>query len=452
MNNKLNFTEGKIAPTLVRYAIPLMLALVLQALYGTVDLIVVGLFGSESSVAAVGNGSQIMQFVTVVVSGLTMGMTVKIGQYMGAKDYQKLADTIGSAIYLFGILIIILTTVMLSLVENIAIWTNIPEVALTQYIQYLTTCSMGIIFIVAYNVISGIFRGLGDSKKPLLFIAVACVVNIVADLVFVGIFKLDAFGAALATVLAQAVSVIFSLALIKKRGFFFEFKKENVRFNKKRIKGILKVGGPISLQDGLTSFSFIIIAAIINPLGVTESASISISEKIFMILSIVSMAFMSAIATIVAQNVGANKNRRALDVLFAGMKISGLFGIATFAMAFFGGEFLASIFEDSPAVIATTGLYLRATSFEYLLTSISFCMVGYLNGNRCSTFNMFLNIAVAFLIRIPLSYIFRTLEGSTMFTIGLAVPISASIALVILSAYLVYFLKKKQLIGKNKLL
>ena len=455
MNKNINFTEGKIAPSLIKFAIPLMMALVLQALYGTVDLIIVGYFGDPESisVSAVAQGSQIMHMVTVLVTGLTMGMTVKIGQYVGANDYKKLADTIGSAIYLFGIIIVLITVTMLTLVNQISVWTNIPTVAVEKYIQYVTVCSMGIVFIVAYNVISGIFRGMGDSKKPLLFIGIACGVNIIADLVFVGIFKLDAIGAALATVLAQAVSVVFSLIMIKRKGFFFEFKRDNIKFNKKRIKGMLKVGGPIALQDGLTAFSFIIIAAIINSTNiVSDSASIGISEKIFMILSIVSMAFMSAISTVVAQNVGANKNRRAMNVLFTGMKISGIFGIATFIMAFFGGELLARIFVDSPEVIYTTGIYLKATSFEYLLTSISFCMVGYLNGNRCSTFNMILNLSVAFFIRIPLSYIFRIIEGSSMFTIGLAVPISAFISLIFLSIYLVYILRKKQLIGKNKLI
>lgn len=444
--NKNNFTEGSIFGHLVKFVLPLIFALVMQAMYSTVDLIIVGKFGDTASVAGVATGGQIMHLVTVIVTGLTMGLTVKIGQYVGAKDNKKLADSIGASIFLFGIVTIVVTIIMLVFTKDIARMMKVPEQAVSKCIDYVVVCSIGTVFIVAYNVISGIFRGLGDSKTPLIFIIVACVINIIADIILVAFFKLDALGAGIATVFAQAMSVLFSLILMKHRGLPFKFSKSNIRFNKSRLKSILKIGAPIALQDALTTFSFLIITAIVNGIGLVESASIGIAEKTFIILGIIPMSFMSAISAIVAQNKGAGFHDRAFEVLKVGMKISIFFGIASCALSFFAGSFLASLFENNPDVIYATSIYLKGSSIEYLIISITFCMIGYYNGYGKSTFNMLQSLLTAFLLRIPLSYIFSIMEGTTMFHIGLAVPISAFASLIACTIYLFFVKpKKKQL-------
>ncbi|MEG1520637.1 MAG: MATE family efflux transporter, partial [Clostridia bacterium] len=227
--NNNNFTQGSIPKHLVKFAIPLILALILQALYSAVDMIIVGKFGDTASVAAVATGGQVMHLVTVIISGLAMGLTVKIGQYVGAKDNKKLADSIGTSIFLFAVVTVIVTVIMLIFAKDISRLMRVPEEALGKTVDYVVICSIGTVFIVAYNVISGIFRGFGDSKTPLEFIAVACVINIIGDILLVGVFKLDTAGAAIATVFAQAMSVLFSLLMMKKRGFPFKFSRENIR-------------------------------------------------------------------------------------------------------------------------------------------------------------------------------------------------------------------------------
>ncbi len=447
---KNNFTEGKILPMLIKFSVPMVLALVLQALYGTVDLIIVGEFGDTASIAAVSSGAQVMNLVTNIIIGLTMGVTVCLGQYIGAKDPQKSADTIGTTIFVFGILSVVLSAVLLIFNKQILTLVNVPEQAFNKAIEYTMVCFSGIVFIVGYNLISGIFRGLGDSKSPLIFIAVACVVNVVLDLVFVGVLKMDALGAALATVIAQAVSVVFSLVKISKHGFPFAFGRENIKLNKARAKHMLVVGSPIALQNGLTSMSFLIITAIINNIGLVESAAIGIAEKSFVILSIVPMAFMTTLSAVVAQNIGANKKKRAFDVLLVGTAVSFAFSALMFIVAHFFGAELTMIFQRKDlAVIKATEIYLNASSYEYLIIGITFCLIGYMNGCGKTTFNMVQGLLVAFLVRIPLSLWFATMDNA-MFMIGLSVPISAIVSLIACGTYMLILFKKQGIIGKNK--
>ena len=218
MEKTQNFTEGKILSPLIRFTIPILLAILLQALYGAVDLLVVGQFGNSASIAAVSTGSQIMQTITGIVSGLTMGLTVILGQRIGEGRLEEAAKTVGGAVALFATIGVVLTAVMLIEVRRFAALMNAPEEAFEGTVEYVMICSSGILFIIAYNVISGMFRGLGNSKLPLIFVGIACVTNIAGDLILVGIFGLDAAGAAIATVFAQAVSVISSLVIIKKGG------------------------------------------------------------------------------------------------------------------------------------------------------------------------------------------------------------------------------------------
>ncbi|MEG2383152.1 MAG: MATE family efflux transporter [Oscillospiraceae bacterium] len=436
--------KGKIFPPLIKFTIPLMLAVLLQALYGAVDLIVVGKFGTTSSVAAVANGSQLMHTLTGFIAGLSMGVTVLIGRFVGAKDDEKAARTIGGMLKLFSVVAIILTVVMVALADKIAVLMQVPAEALDQTVAYLRICSAGTIFIVAYNAISGLFRGLGDSKSPLLFIFIACIVNVIGDLILVGIFKLDAAGAAYATVLAQAASVAFSLWKMRSGGLPFKVKKEHLKKSGSFVKKILKVGGPIAVQETLVSTSFLIILAIMNSIGLIASASIGIAEKLFVFLAIVPMSFMSALSAFVAQNVGAKQEDRALRATRIAMGVSLIFGIAMSLLTYFGGDMLASIFEKDPVVIASTHSYLMGVSGEYVLISMVFCFLGYFNGIGKTTFVLLEGLISSFLVRIPLSYFLSRLPDTNMFTIGLAVPVSACASLIMCIGYF-FFVRKRRL-------
>lgn len=435
---------------MIKFSLPLIFAIILQALYGAVDLIIVGNFGDAASVSAVATGSHIMQTVTGIITGFTMGITVVIARLIGANEKHRVADVIGNVTVLFGIFAIVITVVMMSMSGLFAEWMQAPPEAFEQCVQYVLICSAGTIFIVAYNVISGIFRGLGNSNLPLIFIAIACIVNIVFDLIFVGAMKLDAIGAALATVLAQAVSVACSLYMIKKKKSLLDLHRYNFRLDKKITKKVLRVGSPIALQDGLTNVSFLIIHAFINTMGVAQSASVGIAEKLFVILSIVPMAFMSTLAAVVAQNEGAGFKKRSNIALLEGIGVSLAFGIATCIFTVLGGDILARIFTSDPAVIQATFDYLKTSGWEYLIIAVLFCILGYFNGKGKTIMVMLQGVLSTFLFRIPLSYYYSNLPNSTMYDMGIPIPISALAALLLCFVYMIILhLKDKKELSVN---
>ena len=448
MNNidqKTNsFLSGPILPPLLQFALPLMLSQLLQSFYGGVDLMVVGRYSSTASVSAVATGSQIMQTLTVLITGLTMGVTVLVGKAVGAGDHDRAGRVVAGQIRLFALVAVMLTAVMLLLTPAIVQVMNVPEEAVPETLRYVRICSAGIIFITAYNGISGIFRGLGNSRSPFLFVSIACLVNVVLDLMFVAGLGLNAAGAALATIIAQASSVVFSLAYMRQHPFPFsvcdQWHKGTAAMGR-----ILRLGTPIALQDFLTSLSFLIITSIVNTLGVVASAGVGISEKLFVFLSIVPMSFMSALSAFVAQNMGAGQKKRAEEALFAAQKVSICFGVAMFLLTCFGGGGLASLFTDDPAVITATAQYLRGGSVENILNALIFCLLGYFNGREHTTFVMAQGIFAAFLVRIPLSYFLSQLPNTGMFLISLAIPATAVVSLVLCAGYLVLLRRKDRM-------
>ena len=438
-NQKDTILRGRIFPPLIRFAIPLLLAILLQALYGAVDLFVVGKFGDTASVSAVSNGSQIMHTVTGIITGLTMGVTVLTGHAVGAEDDDRAARIVGGMIRLFSVVAILITALMVIFTREISQFMNVPPEAMAKTVAYVRICSAGTVFIVAFNAISGLFRGLGDSKSPLLFIGIACVVNVIADLLLVGVFKMDAAGAAYATIFAQAVSVVFSVLRIRRKKLPFRVRKEHIISPKGTERDILAAGGPLAMQDFLVSTSFLIILAIINEFGLVASASLGIAEKLFLFLAIVPMSFMSALSAFVAQNVGARQERRALDAMKIAMGISFVFGMGVAALAVFKGSALANIFEDDPLVIATAAEYLRSSGLEYAVIAFTFCFLGYFNGIGKTGFVMAEGLVSSFVFRIPLSYYLSRLPDTNLYIIGFAVPLSAlsSLAMCIIYFFIV---------------
>ena len=303
---KNRFLAGPILPPLLQFAFPLMLSQLLQAFYGGVDLMVVGQYASTASVSAVATGSQIMQALTVLVTGLTMGVTVLVGKAVGAGDRDAAGRVVAGQLRLFALLAAALTAGMLAFAPVIVQWMNVPAEAVPETLRYVRICSAGILFITAYNGISGVFRGLGNSRSPFLFVLIACLVNVVLDLVFVGALRMNASGAALATVIAQGSSVLFSLGYLRLHPLPFSVRGHG-RDVPRAVSRILRLGTPISLQDFLTTISFLIITSIVNTLGLVASAGLGVSEKLFVFLSIVPMSFMSALSTFVAQNMGAGR-------------------------------------------------------------------------------------------------------------------------------------------------
>ncbi|MBQ6181191.1 MAG: MATE family efflux transporter [Ruminococcus sp.] len=446
MNN--DFVSGKILPTLVKFALPVLLALFLQAMYGGVDLLVVGRFSDNSSVSAVSTGSQIMQSLTTVITGLSMGTTVLLAQKIGSGKRREAGEIIAAAVKLFAVVSLLLTALFVIFARPLCRLMNAPSEAFGSTVSYLTICSAGLVFIVAYNVIGSIFRGIGDSKTPLITVAIACAANIIGDLIFVAVLKLGASGAALATVLAQALSVVVSMALIRRQKLPFEVKKEDLFSGGPQSRGFIRrmlgLGIPIALQDFLVSVSFLVILAIVNGLGLVYSASIGVAEKICMFIMLVPIAFMQSLSSFVGQNEGAGQHSRSLKAMYCGMGVSLLFSIAMAVSVFLFGEELAHIFANDRETIVNAADYLKAYAIDTLLVSFLFCFCGYYNGCGKTRFVMVQGLIGAFGIRIPVSWIMSRIKPVSMFRIGLASPCSTAVQITLCFIVLMIMLKKEK--------
>lgn len=440
---KDGFLEGAILPSLLKFAIPVLLTLVLQALYGAVDLWAVGKFGTTADISAVSTGSQTMQIVTGIVTGLSMGTTVLLGQCIGRKDDEGSAQVIGTSIKVFGILGITLSVVMVFAAKPIAHLMNSPEEAFAQTVSYIRICGGGSLCIAGYNLLSAVFRGIGDSKSPLIFVLIACVTNIVGDITLIDGFKMGAAGAAIATVAAQAVSVVLSLVLIKKRGLPFRFAKEHFSLHKKTAAGVIKLGTPIALQDMCNEISYLIIIGIVNALGVNASAGVGIAEKLVIFILLIPMAYMQSISAFVAQNVGAGKFDRARNAMWKGMGAAAVLGGIMAYIAYFHGDVISMIFvsdaaEEQASVIQSSADFLRATSIECFVLSVAYCLTGYFNGLGKTTFVMIQGLCTIFLVKIPYAYFASQRPNPQLFDIGLSTAFAALFTLAVCLIYYFY--------------
>lgn len=357
---------------------------------------------------------------------------------------------LGSAITLFAVVALALTGVMLWAATPMSRLMQAPPEAFAQTVTYVRICSGGAVFIVSYNVLGAMFRGIGDSKTPLLTVTIACVVNIAGDLLFVGAARLGVAGAALATVLAQAVSVMLSLLLITRRGLPFPFTRRDIRFDPRYIGRILRLGVPVALQDVLVSISFLAIAAIVNSLGVISSAGVGVAEKLCTFIMLVPSSYMQSLSAFVAQNIGAGRRDRAKKALLYGIGTSLCCGVVLAWLSFFHGDLLAGLFAQDAEVIAAAADYLRAYSIDALLTSIMFCFAGYFNGRGCTTFVMAQGIVGAFLVRIPVSLFMSRLEPVSLFRVGLATPCSTAVQIVLFLGYYAFTAAKDRRLELEK--
>lgn len=398
-----NLTEGKIFTTLIKFAVPVFFTLFLQALYGGVDLLIVGQFAETADVSGVATGSMLLSTVTNVTTGLSMGITILVGERIGRGDRNGAGRAIGGGIFLFAVFGIILTLVMLFGAETLASLLHAPEEAFAETVMYIRICGGGFLFIVAYNVLGAIFRGIGDAKTPLVTVLIACVINILGDLLLVEVFHLGAAGAAIATVAAQAVSVIVSLFLIRRKKLPFDFSGKYVRYTKEVVNTEIKLGAPVSLQELLVGISFLVIQTIVNTFGVVDSAGVGVAEKVCVFIMLVPSAYMQSMCAFVAQNRGAGNPRRAKMALGYGVASAFAVGVIMCFVTFLHGDLLSSVFSKDPDVITASHSYLKAYAIDCLLTPFLFCFTGYFNGCEQTFFVMLQGIIGAFCVRIPVA-------------------------------------------------
>lgn len=420
-NSKADFTQGSILGKLIPFMMPILGALVLQAAYGAVDLLVVGQFGTTEGLSAVSTGSQILNLVTFVITQFAMGITVLIARYIGEKKEQHIGPLIGGSALVYALISAVLFVVLVCFPRQISALMQAPQEALGLTASYVRICGAGIFFIVAYNLLSAIFRGLGDSKSPLMFVAVACAVNIIGDLILVAGLKMDAAGAALATVLAQAISVIFALVLLMKRQLGFRITKHDFRINPHCLRA-LKTGLPLALQEFLTQVSFLALCAFVNRLGLEASSGYGVACKIVNFAMLIPSSLMQSMASFVSQNVGAGNEKRAKQAMFSGIGVGLVIGCAVFVLVFFKGNLLTGIFTADAGVVQKGYEYLKGFAPETIVTAILFSMIGYFNGHGKTVWVMIQGLVQTLLVRLPLAYLMSIQPNASLTKIGLAAP------------------------------
>ena len=446
---KSDFTQGSILKKLIPFMIPILGALVLQAAYGAVDLLVVGRFGSTAGLSAVSTGSQILNLVTFVITQLAMGITVLIARYIGEKSTGQIGQLLGGVVTVFAIVSAVLFVVMVFFAKPLAVLMQAPQEAISLTTVYVRICGGGIFFIVAYNVLAAIFRGLGDSRSPLIFVAVACVVNIIGDLILVAGFHLDAAGAAIATVAAQEVSVVLAIVLLKKKDLKFGIQKKDFRING-QCKRFLKVGLPLALQEFLTQMSFLALCAFVNKLGLEASSGYGVACKIVNFAMLVPSSLMQSMASFVSQNVGAGKPDRAKKSMFTGMGLGVIVGVVVFICVWCFGDVLTSVFTTDTAVIQKGTEYLRGFAPETIVTAVLFSMVGFFNGYEKTVWVMIQGLVQTLLVRLPLAYVMSIQPHASLTKIGLAAPVATCFGIVLNVIFYLIFTRKMEWERKNK--
>ena len=430
-----NLTTGSVFKNVIFFSLPYLLSYFLQTLYGMADLFIIGQYEGVASTTAVSIGSQVMHMLTVMIVGLAMGATVSIGQAVGAGKRKQAAQDIGNTVTLFMAVSVALTAVLLLLVEPIVAAMSTPAEAADGTAAYLTICFIGIPFITAYNIISSIFRGMGDSKSPMYFIAVACAANIGLDYFFMGVMRLGAAGAALGTTLSQAISVAVSLTVILKRKSI-ALEKDDFRPSRPVMGKILKIGIPIALQDGLIQIAFIVITVIANQRGLNDAAAVGIVEKVMSFLFLIPSSMLSTVSALGAQNIGADKPERAIQTLHYAVMLAVGFGILAAVTIQFTAEPIVALFTDKStadgaAVVRFGGQYLRGYIWDCIFAGIHFSFSGYFCACGKSGLSFLHNILAIALVRIPGVYLTSQLFPTTLFPMGLATAAGSLLSVVI---------------------
>lgn len=450
-----NLTTGSVFKNILIFSLPYLLSYFLQTLYGMADLFIIGQFEGVASTTAVSIGSQVMHMLTVMIVGLAMGSTVSIGQAVGAGDRKKAASGIGNTVTLFMCLSVVLTVALLIFVRPIVDIMSTPEAAVPGTVEYLTICFIGIPFITAYNIISSIFRGLGDSKSPMYFIAVACVANIALDYLFMGALHLGPSGAALGTTLSQAVSVIIALVVIRRHSGALAVKKSDFRPVRPVMARLLRIGVPIAMQDGLIQIAFIIITVIANRRGLNDAAAVGIVEKIISFLFLVPSSMLSTVSALGAQNIGAGKPERARLTLRYAAFIAICFGACMVILMQFAAEPVVSLFTDSAQsdgaeVIRLGGQYMRGYVWDCIFAGVHFSFSGYFCACGRSGLSFLHNISAILLVRVPGVYLTSLFFPDSLFPMGLATSMGSLLSVIIcVIAYTVILSGKKSSFSGN---
>lgn len=431
-----DLTHGNVFKTLISFSLPFLLSYFLQTLYGMADLFIIGQFNGTDCTTAVSIGSQVMHMVTVVIVGLAMGATVMIGRAIGAKKHEETGIIIGNTVILFMTLAVCLAVLLLLLVRQVTVVMSTPEAAVEETISYLAICFLGIPFITAYNIISSIFRGIGDSKSPMYFALIACVANIGLDYLFIGALEMGAAGAALGTTIAQAISVIVSFIIVAKRKTGISISTAGFRPKRAVLGSLLKIGIPVAVQDGFIQVAFLVITIIANQRGLSDAAAVGVVEKIIGVLFLIPSTMLSSVSALSAQNIGARKHDRVEQTLGYAIIITVVFGTAVSVLMQFQAETFVGLFTKDENVVHMGGQYMRSYVWDCIFAGIHFCFSGYFCAYGKSVISFLHNFLSIILVRIPVAYFASAAFTDTLFPMGIASPAGSALSVLIcLGAY-----------------
>lgn len=442
MKGSNNLTEGNVFRVLWSFSVPFLVANMIQSLYGAVDLMIVGWFCSPESMAAVSTGTQMTQIITSMVSGLTLGSTILVGKYIGMKDEETVRRVIGTTLTLFAGVAVLLTITMLLAADWMLAVLRTPQESVRLAREYVTICFAGIFFICGYNAISAILRGYGDSRRPMYFVALACVLNIIGDVVFVRFLHMDVAGTALATVLAQAVSMACAVVCLNRSSFLFTFRLKNFKVDVGKAKELAVVGIPISLQECMVRFSFLFLTSVTNRLGVSAAAAVGVASKYDVFAMLPATSIASALAAITAQNYGAGKPERAKKSMIAGISFAVAAALLFFLWAQLSPQTMIGLFNQDPDIIEAGIPFFRSCSYDYLAVSFVFCLNGYLNGRSKTVFTMFSCCFGALALRVPMISLAYTYCPDNLAVIGAIAPAVSGFMAVYTLVYTAGQLKK----------
>ena len=442
-----NLTSGSVLKTIIFFALPYLLSYFLQTLYGMADLFITGQYNGVDGITAVTNGSQVMYMLTVIIVGLAMGATVIIGRAVGAGKMREAGNVVGNTITLFMGISVVITVVLLLTVNQIVAFIGTPQEAVNGTIKYLIICFIGIPFITAYNIISSIFRGLGDSKRPMYFIGVACVMNIVLDYIFIGAMDMGAAGAALGTTFAQTISVVVSLFAISRKKSGIKLTKKDFVPDRQVMGNILKIGVPVAIQDGFIQVAFMIITVIANNRGIADAAAVGIVEKVISALFIVPSSMLATVSALSAQNIGAGKHDRASQTLKYATIFTTCYGIVVSVIVLAISKNILGIFSSDAAVILLGSQYISGYIIDTIFAGVHFCFTGYFCAYGKSYIGFIHNVLSIVLVRVPGSYLASQKSSDTLLPMGLAAPAGSMLSIIICIA--AYTWLKKKGIDKN---
>lgn len=446
-----NLTEGNVVKLLLQFALPFMLSNLIQSLYNVADMLIVGYYSGTAAISGVNIGGQVTFILTNLIVGLTVGGTVIIGQYLGSGDRKSVKETIGTLLTFLLVVGIAITIIMLMVSDNVLWLLQTPEESYQQARDYLDITMLGTVFIFGYNAFSAILRGFGDSKRPFIFVSIACTTNVVLDLLLVGVYGMAAKGAAIATVISQAISMILCIITLIRSDFVFDFKLRSFRFVKKYFITIMQVGIPISIQNVIVNFSFLVLTTIANSMGVNASAAVGIVGKYNGFAILPAIAVGSSVSAMVAQNMGAGAIDRAKKTFHTGFALAFSITFVVFIITQIFPEQILSVFDDDPNTILAGVEYIRTFSIDYLIVPATFCLNGLVTGSGHTIISSICGVLSSIGFRVPIAIIFGLVMQKGLWGLGLAAPIASLASGLILLIYYISGKWKENMVIKTNI-